>query len=269
MQNTDVYDHDLNPVLEKASNEELGILHDIIMKKSTEMLSISDAYKRHKPDHQQYVDLIAKELRDFGGNTFANMFRGEGPTYREVICDVAKAIKAPFSNDQEIAVIESSVLATIMAKAYEEMTEEEKSAFFDAIGTPNKSWMRGAAVMFFQRLFRAGGSGSYQLMLILVNTVVKSVIGRGLPVALNTGLTRAMSVVVGPVGLAVSAIWTAIQIAGPSYKVTIPCVVYVAVLRAGQPAVQCRQMWRGAGRELQVLLGVRRAPRRCRGHGRG
>ena len=239
MHNTDVYDHDLNPVLEAASNEELGILHDIVMKKSTEMLSIEDVYKRHCPDHRQYADLIAKEVRDFGGNTFVNMFRGEGPTYHEVVCDVAKAVKAPFSTDQEIAQIESAILATILAKAFEKMTEEEKRIILDVIGKSSKSWTGGVSAMAFQALFRTGGFASYQIMLIVVNAVVKSAIGRGLSLAANAVLARGMAVAVGPIGWAVTALLTLIQIAGPSYKVTIPCVVYVAMLRACQKAARC------------------------------
>lgn len=240
VKNTGVYDNDLNPVLENASNQELDILHDIIMTKSTEMLTVEEAYKLHSPDHKQYVDLLAKEVRDFGGNTFANVFRGfEGPAYHEVVCDVAKSIKAPFSKDQDIATVEASILATILAKAFEKMTEDEKRVILEGIGKSNKSWMGGTSAMAFQALFRAGGFASYQIMLIVVNGVVRSAVSRGLSVAANAALTRAMSVAVGPIGWAVTALWTLIQVAGPSYKVTIPSVVYVAMLRAGQKAVEC------------------------------
>ena len=245
MKNTSVYDNDLNPVLEKASNKELDILHDIIMTKSTEMLTVEEAYKLHSPDHKQYVDLLAKEVRDFGGNTFANVARGfEGPAYHEVVCDVAKFIKAPFSKDQDIATVEASILATILAKASENMTEDEKQAILESIGKSNKSWMGGASVMAFQTLFRAGGFASYQLMLIVVNAIVEAAVKRGLLAAglsfgANAALTRAMAIGVGPIGLAVTGLWTLVQLAGPSYKVTIPSVALVAMLRARQKAVEC------------------------------
>ena len=245
VKNTSIYDDDLNPVLEKASNEELDILHDIIMTKSTEMLTVEEAYKLHSPDHKQYVDLLAKEVRDFGGNTFANVIRGfEGPAYHEVVCDVAKSIKAPFSKDQDIATVEASILATVLAKAFEKMTEDEKRAILDGIGKSNKSWMGGTSAMAFQSLFRAGGFASYQIMLIVVNAIVKAAVNRGLLTAglsfgANAALTRSMAIAVGPIGWAVTGLWTLIQVAGPSYKVTIPSVAYVAMLRAGQKAVEC------------------------------
>ncbi len=239
MLNTAIFDLDLNPVLDEASNEQLGILHDIIMEKWSEELSTHDAYKEHHPDHSQYADLIAKEIRDYGGNSFANLFRGEGPSYKELVCDVASRLKAPFSGNQDIAEIENSILATVLETAWDKMTEEEKRPVLDVVKQPNKSWAGGASALAFQAIFRAGGFASYQLTLIVVNAVVKGLIGRGLSLAANAAMMRVASVVTGPVGLALTSLWTVVQLAGPSYKVTIPAVVYVAMLRAGQTSVQC------------------------------
>ena len=63
--NTDVYDDDLNPVLMRASDDELGVLHDIIMTKLSETLSIQDVYKRYYPAHSKYSDLIARGSAGF------------------------------------------------------------------------------------------------------------------------------------------------------------------------------------------------------------
>lgn len=40
-----------------------------------------------------------------------------------------------------------------------------------------------------------------------------------------------MSILTGPIGWAITAIWTAIDIAGAAYRVTIPAVIQVAYLR--------------------------------------
>ena len=241
MPNTAVFDLDLNPVLEKASNEELGILHDIIMEKWSEELSGHDAYKLHYPEHKHYADLIAKEIRDYGGNSFMNLFRGEGPSYKELVCDVAERLKAPFSKDQEIAQVEGSILATVLAMAWDKMTEEEKRSVLKMVKQSNMSWAGGASALAFQGIFRAGGFASYQLTLIVVNAIVKGLIGRGLSLAANAAMMRGVSVLTGPVGLALTSLWAVVQLAGPSYKVTIPAVVYVAMLRAGQSSVRCSE----------------------------
>ena len=90
--NTVAFDPNLNPVIDAASNDELDVLHALIKTKLSETLSIQEAYKKHYPDHQKYADLIAREIRDFGGNSVANVVRGKGPAYHDIVCDVAKAL---------------------------------------------------------------------------------------------------------------------------------------------------------------------------------
>lgn len=234
MTSTKIYDADLNPVLGKATNEQLEILVDILKTKLSETLSITDAYKRYYPNHQKYADLIAKEFRDFGGNSIANVFRAEGPPYREIVCDVAKAIKAPFNRESDVDHIESAILATILSKAFEKMSDEEREALLKQVGRSNRSALAGGSAAAFLAVFKAGGFASYKLMLIVVNAVVKGAIGRGLPLVANAALARAMGIATGPVGWALTTLITLIQIAGPSYKITIPGVAYVAMLRMMQ-----------------------------------
>ena len=47
----------------------------------------------------------------------------------------------------------------------------------------------------------------------------------------NAALTRLMSILTGPIGWAITGLWTAIDIAGTAYRVTIPAVIQVAALR--------------------------------------
>ena len=241
MTNTDIYDKELNPVLDNdaTTNEDLGVLHDIVMSKLSETLSIEDRYKRHYPNHKEYADLIAKEVRDFGGNSIANVFRGQGPPYVEIVCDVAKAVKAPFSRAEAIDRIESSILAALLAKAFDKMSKEGKADLLDQIGRPNLSASKAVSIGAFQAIFNAGGFASYKLMLIVVNAVVKGAIGRGLPFVANTALLRVMGFATGPVGWALTTLLAAFQFASPSYRVTIPCVAYVAMLRKSQATLRC------------------------------
>ena len=59
-------------------------------------LDKAPAFKANYPDHTKYVDEIIEEVQKFGGNTFANIFRGDmGVSYHEVLCDVAKKMKGP------------------------------------------------------------------------------------------------------------------------------------------------------------------------------
>lgn len=76
-----------------------------------------------------------------------------------------------------------------------------------------------------------GGFKSYQLTLIIANAIMKALFGRGLTLVANSTLTRIMAILTGPIGWAITALWTMIDIAGPAYRVTIPAVIQVAYLR--------------------------------------
>ena len=68
-------------------------------------------------------------------------------------------------------------------------------------------------------------------MLFVANAVVWAVLGRGLSLAVNAGLARALGVLTGPIGITLTALYTVYDIAGPAYRVTIPAVIYIAALR--------------------------------------
>ena len=239
--NTSAFDANLNPLLDGATNEELDILHDILVDPITEMLTIEHAYKRHHPKHRKYRDLMAKELRDFGGHVVCNTFRGEGPAYHQIVCDVAKKIGAPFNRDGDIAEVEASILQTVWTRAIEKMSEEEKCLILAEIGrtSRSKSVAGPAGAMAFQAVFKAGGFASYKLMLIVVNGVLKQTVGRGLSVAANAGLAKTAGIAVGPIGWALTSLWALVEIGGPAYRVTVPAVIYIAWLRKCQSSEHC------------------------------
>lgn len=239
MNNTSIFDKDLNPILEIADSDDLATLVDYLKTKISEDLTHHEAYKKYSPDHTRYADLIAKEIRDMGGNSFANVWRGAGPEYHEIVCDVASKIKAPYNKNKTVEEIENSILETILERALSEMSDTEKEELLEEMGGKGGFNKGGIATATFIGIFRAGGFYSYQLTLIIANQVAKAILGRGLMLATNAGLVRVASVLAGPVGWAISGIWAAIDIAGPAYKVTIPCVIHVAMLRKKLNSLCC------------------------------
>lgn len=239
MNNTTVFDKNLNPVLEIADKDDLEPLVEYITDKLSEDLTGSDAYKRHAPDHTKYADLIAREIRDMGGNSFANVFRGEGPAYHEIVCDVANKLDAPFNENRSVDEIEDSILETILKKALDHMSTSEREELLKEMGDKGGLSAGGMSTAAFIAIFRAGGFYSYQLTLIIANQIARMVLGHGLKLGTNAALMRGASILTGPVGWAITGIWTAIDLAGPAYKVTIPCVIHVAMLRKKLNALNC------------------------------
>ena len=61
---------------------------------------------------------------------------------------------------------------------------------------------------------------------------IKALFGRGLSLVANAWLTKIASILTGPIGWAITAIWTSADMAGPAYRVTIPTIIQVIYLRA-------------------------------------
>lgn len=240
MKNTPIFDEDLNPVLEIADAEDLEPIVQYLEQKMSESLTFDDVYKEHYPDHTKYADLIAKEVREMGGNSFANMFRGsEGPSYHEIVRDVADKLKAPYNKEQSIEIIENSILETVLIKSLEEMSDSEKEELLNELGGAGSIKKGGITTSVFIAAFRAGGFKSYKMTVIIANQIAKVILGKGLTFAGNHMLMKFLSIATGPAGWAASGAWIAADIAGTSYKVTIPTVIHVAMLRKKLNSLEC------------------------------
>lgn len=199
----------------------------------TEELTMSEAYKRHQPDHHQYWEAIAAEIQCFGANSIATLFRGgKGVEYREVLCDVCDKLKVNYNKAAKIDVIESNLIMKIATDALERMSDEQRRELAESMGLQSTEGVTPQALAgAFQAIFRAGGFKSYQLTLAIVNGIVKFLTGRGLSLAGNVLLVRVASILTGPIGWALTGLWTAVDIASPAYRVTVPAVLQVAFLR--------------------------------------
>lgn len=199
----------------------------------TEELTENELYKQYHPDHKKYWKLIAAEIQCFGANTFATILRGgKGVEYKEVLMDVCDKLKVNYNKDSSVEKIENNLLMKILTDAVEKMSPKEIKELAEATGVENTDGITPEVMTgMFQAVFRAGGFKSYQLTLIVVNAVLKVLIGRGLSIAGNAALTRTVAILTGPIGWIMTGLWTAIDIAGAAYRVTIPAVIQVAALR--------------------------------------
>ena len=233
------YDEDLEFLSECSDQDLNGLVECLIYDKDgetrwTEELSDAADYKKYKPQHSKYWKNIAAEIQCFGGNTFATIFRGgKGVKYREVLIDVCDKMKVNYNKSSSVEMIEQCLLLKVLSDALEQMSPEQLKEFASEVGVKNTNGITSEAlVSAFQVIFRAGGFKSYQLTLIIANAILKALIGRGLSFGGNILLTRTMAVLTGPIGWAITAIWTLVDIGGTAYRVTIPAVIHVAALRS-------------------------------------
>ena len=184
------YDNDLEFLQDLKSEDLSDLVYTLTHDKDgsprfTEELTTRDLYKQYFPDHSRYWKDIASEIQCFGANSLATIFRGgEGVEYKEILTDVCSKLKVNFNEYSSTETIENNLLMKILSDALEKMTPEQLKELADSIGIKNhggitKEFMAGL----FQAVFRAGGFKSYQLTVIIVNSILKALIGRGLSVA--------------------------------------------------------------------------------------
>lgn len=199
----------------------------------TERLTTSNAYKTFHPDHHQYWELVAAEIQCYGANTFTTMLRGgKGVEYKEILRDVCDKIKVNYNSDSSVEKIENNLLMKILIDEIENMSPEELKQLAQSTGVINTINITPELMLaVFQAAFHAGGYKSYQFSLIIGNTFMNTLLGRSLSLSGNLALTRTLAVLTGPIGWGITGLWATIDVAGPAYRVTIPAVIQVAVLR--------------------------------------
>ena len=237
LKNNKVMDKDLI-FLRNADNSDLKVLVDYLTKtkdgenRFTEELTMTENYKMYYPDRLQLMaEDIAEELQLYGGNTFMNILRGHGVDYRELLIDVCKKMKVNFNSNASVEMIEYNLLQKILLDSLDNMSTEDMKKLLDEMNIPNQGFGKQAFIAALQMAIKRGGFSSYKMAVIVANAVSRALLGRGLTIASNAALTRWLSILSGPIGWTVTAIWTAIDIAGPAYRVTIPAVVQIAYMR--------------------------------------
>ncbi|MFM0327943.1 zinc ribbon domain-containing protein [Caballeronia glebae] len=189
--------------------------------------------------------LVGKEIRLFGGNSFMNLFRSEGVPYAEVLRDVASHMGVKFSKADSVDQVEAALLMDVMKRAFEKMSDAERRQMLDELGIPAFSGMGPAAAAAAFAAMKMSGFSIYKIALIVANALAKSLVGRGLTLGTNAAITRGLGIALGPIGWAVTGLWSIADLASPAYRVTVPCVIQIAYMRqkaaAGNQCPACHE----------------------------
>ncbi len=233
-------DKDLE-ILKDADNEMLGILVDYLThdrdggKWFTERLSKNEEFLAAKGDYQQVWQLIAAELQLFGGDTIANMIRGEGVLYREVLTDVCKKahVKIDLGDNVEIDIIEKALIARIFENSWAAMTPDEKREVKEDLKIDLDENDSVSLTTILEGISK--GYFSYQVSMLIASSFANAVLGTNIALLAGfagaVGASRLIGALAGPIGIAVTSIFTIPMISGPAYRVTLPAVVQVAAIR--------------------------------------
>ena len=118
--------------LEECSNEDLKVLADLLVydkdnnPRYSETLSRTRLYKESYPNQLQKAWAeIAHEFQLYGGDSFANFFRGYGVPYREILMDVCDKKKVNYNKNSSTERIEMYLIQKLMDDVLEEMDDEQ------------------------------------------------------------------------------------------------------------------------------------------------
>lgn len=226
--------------LQYCSNDELKTLCDTLTYDNkgevrlSEQLTDNDIYLRSYPDKMKEMwQEIAAELQRFGGNTFANIFRGGvGASYESILRDVCKKMKVRIPSCSTVEEIEIALLTKYCEETLGSMDIDLLRELSVEIGVRPQSYNKqvvAAAILLALR--KGGGRVLAPVIYYIGSNITRILIGRGVYFATAGVLGRAAAALTGPVGWALTAGWLAYDIASPAYRVTVPAVIQVACMR--------------------------------------
>ncbi|EPY7393099.1 TPA: DUF3944 domain-containing protein [Klebsiella pneumoniae] len=230
-------DPDLN-LLGQCSNEELQLLVSILITdprdgdtRWTESLTSTPEYRLLAPEHRRYWQLIAAEFQRYGANTLVSLIRlGQGVTYREILEDVCDKLNVNYNLKSTTETIELCLLMKVLEKSLDQMTPEELATFSRNMQLDLTNPTPQLILMAVQAAIRSSSLAALELATVLSASVITSLGGIATWGTVVVA-SRALSVIAGPVAIALSSAWMISDIAGPAYRVTIPACIIVAWLR--------------------------------------
>lgn len=204
----------------------------------SEELTGKEIYKKNYPRHSMYWKEVAAEIQCFGANSLVTLFRlGEGVLYREVLEDVCDKCKVNYNKNQSVHSVEEQLLIKLLGDATEKMSLADREKFARMAGfSAAASLTPEGMLMAAQAAFMAGGVQSYRLTFMIASYVSNLLLGRGISLVAGAALSRTLGVIAGPIGWTITGAWTAFDLASPAFRVTLPAVIQVAILRKSYQA---------------------------------
>ena len=128
-----VFDKDLTSLLKNCDNLDLDPIVESILSLPSQTLSMRPEYQEHAGDHKAYVDAIVYEITSFGGHTIANLIRGHGVAYVDMVRDVAGKLGVVESEADTVATLEEKIILRVLRLGADQMSDEDRTALADLL----------------------------------------------------------------------------------------------------------------------------------------
>ncbi|EOZ3162215.1 hypothetical protein ACQ2F6_002924 [Yersinia enterocolitica] len=216
-------DEALVTLLLNADKGDIDLLIDYITNTGKLGFSMSDSVKtvlqdakRHDVPDEETLRLLVRELQHFGGNTFVNLFRRNGVSYSEIVDDVASHLKMKVPAAASVEEKEALIIDCVFTSSWKKMSDDERRQILRGMGI-------SASVSLDIPV--------WQKAALVANGLAQTTASKVLPLIAGLGIGRVLGVLTGPVGLAITGLYTAYDISNPAFRVTLPCLVQIAWIR--------------------------------------
>lgn len=222
-------DETLVALLLNADKNDIDLLIDYITPDGKFNFSQSDRVKKALRDgkNSEAVDeetlrLLIRELQHFGGNTVMNLFRRNGVSYSEIVDDVASHLKIKVAKNAPVKEKESLIIDAVFASSWSKMSDDDRRQLLRDMRINTSISLDKLSRMELPLLQRAA---------MVASGLAQIATGKALPLIAGLGIGRVLGVLTGPVGLALTGLYTAYDISNPAFRITLPCVVQIAWIR--------------------------------------
>lgn len=231
-------DRDLS-FLAHCDNSELQKLCDILTHdqnghlRMTERLTSTETYLENYPEQMQALaPAVADELLRFGSNSIATALRYNTPdSYETVVRRVCHQMGVKVGKYDNAVTMEHALLEELCESGLKSLTLEELRTVADQLDIPAKGLTKQAIAAAILAAMRLSPVFFRRVAVSMTYEFLSFVIGRGVAVVGARSLQRSLGVLAGPLGWIILTGWTAWDIASPAYRVCIPAVIQVALMR--------------------------------------
>lgn len=238
-------DEALVNLLLRAQKSDIDLLIDYITDNGKGRVSLSGSVRSlltSAKDLNEIDDdtirILIRELQLFGGNSFINLFRKNGVNYAEIVNDVLERLKIPVQKSASLERKEILIISKVFENAWDKMTEAERKEILNNLGLKSTTGIE-ALHLLLPRI-SLGGIAAYQITALIASSIASMLAGRGIAVVAGLGAGRVLGVIAGPIGIALTGLYSAYDLASPAFRVTLPCIVQIAWIRMQSLQSHCK-----------------------------
>ena len=182
----------------------------------------------HRAELQDYISWVGTPIFSYA--------MGKKKDYRDILCDLANLLGVVADPHMSSAQLESAIVQKTWADTLNKLTPEKRATLVTQVEQEaakyGKSLKSNAAGFAGLAAAQMSGFGVYMLGSTLLGAI-NSALGLGLGFGAFTGLSSAISLVIGPIGWAALGLYSIRKLGAPNYKKLLPAVILIAASRAG------------------------------------